>query len=211
MELNQWHAKLPGNEFDYLALMGALQGYKRPRDKVSKLLRRGEIIRLKKGFYILGPALRKDPGVCREILGNQLYGPSYISLEYALSWHQLIPERVENVTSVTLHKSKSYATAAGNFTYRHVKKKYYSYGILPQVLADGRGFLMASPEKAIADKVYFAAGLRRLDDLRAFVFDDLRIEREDFSKMDVDFFQELSAVENKTALRLLSELSREYS
>jgi len=211
MDMNQWHANLPGNEFDYLALMGALQDYKRPRDKVSKLLRRGEIIRLKKGFYILGPSLRKDPGVCREILANQLYGPSYISLEYALSWYQLIPERAESVTSVTLNKPKSYITSVGNFTYRHVKDKYYSYGILPQILEDGRGFLVASPEKAIADKVYFAAGLKHLADLRALVFDDLRIDREEFSKMDDCFFEELCAVENKRALRLLSELSRQYS
>lgn len=209
MELNQWHARLPGNEFDYLALMGALHEYKRPRDKVSKLLRRGEIIRIKKGLYILGQSRRKSPGISREILGNQVYGPSYLSLEYSLSWHQLIPERAETVTSVTPHKSKSYATPVGHFTYRQVKKEYYSYGIQSQILADGRGFLMASPEKAIADKVYFATGLRRLADLRAFVFADLRLDRDELSRMDIHFFRELSALENKTSLRLLSELIQE--
>ncbi len=211
MDMKNWHSKLPGNEFDYLALMGALQEYKRPRDKVSKLLRRGDIFRIKKGFYILGPGLRKDQAVCREILANQLYGPSYISMEYALSWHQLIPEHVQTVTSVTLHKPKSFVTPVGNFTYQHVKKDYYSYGIRALSLEDGRGFLMAGPEKAIADKVYFTSGLKRPDDLRAFLFADLRIEQEEFCGMDIDFFQELAAVKNRMSLRLLSELARECS
>lgn len=211
MDIAKWVTRLPATEFDYLALMGALQEYKRPRDKVSKLLRRGDIIRIKKGFYVLGPNLRKTPGVCREILGNQLYGPSYVSLEYALSRHQLIPERVETVTSVTMHKSKLFATAVGNFSYQQVKLGYYSLGILSQTLDDGRGFLLASPEKAIADKVYFSRGFRDLDDLRVFLFADLRIEQEDFRGMDVGFFQELAAVENRVSLKSLSELAREYS
>ncbi len=211
MDMNNWHDKLPGNEFDYLALMGALKEYKRPRDKVSKLLQSGDIIRIKKGFYVLGPDLRKTPGSCREVLGNQLYGPSYLSLEYALSWHQLIPERVEAVTSVTLYKPKSFVTPVGTFTYQHIKMDYYSYGILSQTLDDGRGFLLASPEKAIADKVYFSKGLKSLNDLRTFLFDNLRVEQEEFSGMDAHFFQELATVENRTSLRLLSELARECS
>lgn len=211
MELNQWHNRLPGNEFDYLALMGALQEYKRPRDKVSKLLQRGEIIRVKKGLYILGPSRRKHPGISREILGNQIYGPSYLSLEYALSWHQLIPERVETVTSVTLHKSKSYSTPVGHFTYRHVKHDYYSYGIDVHILTDGRGFLLASPEKAIADQVYFVTGLTCLADMQSFLFADLRLDRDELRRLNRKFFKDLSALENKSSLRLLSELIQAHS
>lgn len=211
MELNQWHAHLPGNEFDYLALMGALQDYKRPRDKVTKLLGRGHVIRVKKGMYILGQGMRRRPEISREILGNLLYGPSYISLEYAMSWHQLIPERVEAVTSVTLSKSKSYATPVGNFTYRHVHETYYSLGLVSQVLPDGRGFLVASPEKAIADTVYFASGLRSRDNMRDFLFANLRIEPEEMRYLDIALFRELNAVQNKTSLRMLSELVGEYA
>lgn len=211
METNVWHTNLPGNEFDYLALMGALRDYKRPRDKVTKLLRRGDVVRVKKGIYILGPQVRKETVVSREILGNLLYGPSYLSLEYALSWHQLIPEHVEAVTSVTMHKSKAFATPLGHFTYHHVKTGYYPYGQLAEVLPDGRGFLLASPEKAIADKVYFAHGLKTHFDLRQYLFSDLRIDPEGFSRLDTAFFHELAAVENKASLRILAELIREYA
>jgi len=206
MDIKSWLAPLPGIEFDYLALMGALKDYKRPRDKVTKLLRRGEIVRVKKGIYVLGPHLRQGTAVSREILGNLLYGPSYLSLDYALSWHQLIPERVETVTSVTTHKSKSFSTPLGRFTYQHVKAQYYSPGITARILPDGRGFLIAGPEKAIADKVYFSRGLRSKTDMQQYLFSDLRLNKDEVTQLDTGFIRELAAMENKTSLRLLAEL-----
>jgi hypothetical protein len=209
MDMDTWHTRLPGNEFDYLALMGALKDYKRPRDKVTALLRRGDIIRIKKGIYTLGPHLRKGP-VSREVLGNLIHGPSYLSLEYALFVHQLIPERAETVTSVTMHKTKAFVTPLGPFSYRHVKTPYYTVGQRLDLLPDQRGFVLACPEKAVADKVYFSRGLKRLADLDAYLFADLRMEREDFSRLDAAVFQELSAIEGRRTLNLLLELARAY-
>jgi len=207
MESNLWHTALPGSEFDYLALMGVLADYKRPRDKVTKLLKHKDIIRIKKGLYVLGKKLRRDP-VNRELLGNLIYGPSYISLEYALSMHQLIPERAETVTSVTLNKTKSFSTPMGNFTYRHVKSAYYSLGQYIQFLPDGRSYLLACPEKALADKVYFSNRLYTVSDLKAYLFDDLRIDYKDFAGLDADFFQELADAAGKRPLTLLAETAR---
>lgn len=208
MESKVWHTALPGNEFDYLALMGALKKYKRPRDRVTKLLHRKEIIRVKKGIYVLGPDLARG-GISREVLGNLLYGPSYLSMEYALSWHQLIPERVETVTLVTLNKTKTFTTPLGYFTYRHAKPAYYRMGQLSQQLPDKRGFIIAGPEKALADMVYFARALDEPADLRNYLFSDLRIDREAFARMDVDFFRHLAFAAGRRSLRLLSELARE--
>ena len=206
MDMDAWYAPLPGVEFDYLALMRALKDYKRPRDKVTKLLRHGEVVRVKKGIYVLGPRLRQGAAVSREILGNLLYGPSYLSLDYALSWHQLIPEHVETVTSVTIHKSKSFFTPLGRFTYQHVKAQYYSPGITARIMPDGRGFLIAGPEKAIADKVYFSRGLRSKIDMQQYLFSDLRMDRDEITHLDTGFIHELAAMGNKTSLRLLAEL-----
>ena len=88
--------QIPYPEFDYLALMNALRDYRYPRDRVTKLLASGRIVRVKKGLYILGDELRGGP-FSREILANLIYGPSYISLEYALSYHQMIPEWVRHI------------------------------------------------------------------------------------------------------------------
>ena len=70
-------------EFDYQALLGALQDYAHPRDKISDLLAKDIIIRVKKGLYVFGDSYRNKP-YSREILANLIYGPSCISLEYAL-------------------------------------------------------------------------------------------------------------------------------
>ena len=86
--------------FDYQVLMDALAEYRKPRDRITRLLSGGEIVRIKKGLYCFGEAFRREP-IIREHLANMIYGPSYVSLEYALSYHGLIPERVETVTSVT--------------------------------------------------------------------------------------------------------------
>ena len=84
-------------EFDYPALMGALSQYANPRDKVTSLLRRGTIVRVKKGLYVFGEAYRRRP-YSRELLANLIYGPSFVSLDYALAFHGLISERVEVIT-----------------------------------------------------------------------------------------------------------------
>ena len=71
-----------GEVFDYQVLLEALAGYRKPRDKITRLLTSGAIVRVKKGLYCFGEAFRKEP-LCREYLANLIYGPSYVSLEYA--------------------------------------------------------------------------------------------------------------------------------
>lgn len=106
-------------EFDYQTLMDCLRGYARPRDKVSALLKKGSIIRIKKGLYIFGDLYRRRP-YSREILANLIYGPSYISLDFALQHYGLIPECVEAVNSVTTGRSFRFVTPVGLFTYHKI-------------------------------------------------------------------------------------------
>ena len=103
--------------FDYQQLTACLSYLSKPRDKINKLLGRGDIVRIRKGLYAFGGAYRREP-LSRELLANLIYGPSYISLEYALSYHGLIPERVSTVTSVALGRSRKFDTPLGTFTYR---------------------------------------------------------------------------------------------
>ena len=88
---------IPVDVFDYTTLVSALSDFRKPRDKITKLLERGTLIRVKKGLYCFNEVLRKRL-LSREYLANLIYGPSYVSLEYALAFHGLIPERVETVT-----------------------------------------------------------------------------------------------------------------
>ena len=92
--MNGWELrKIVGHEeLDTLTLNSVLSGYSNPRDKISRLVKEKVLIRIKKGLYIFGPQFAEKP-YSNEILANLLYGPSAISLEYALSYYGLIPEK----------------------------------------------------------------------------------------------------------------------
>ena len=97
--IGQIRQQIDREVFDYQRLLQCLTTYAKPRDRVKRLLDAGDIVRVKKGLYVFGDAYRRAP-VSRELLANLIYGPSYISLDYALAWHGLIPERVTTVTSL---------------------------------------------------------------------------------------------------------------
>jgi len=168
---------VPFEEFDYQTLLHALGRYTRPRDKITDLLRKGIIIRVKKGLYVFGKDYRKSP-YSREVLANLIYGPSYISLEYGLQFHGLIPERVETVTSVTFGRSRKFFTPVGLFSYRMIPLRAFRTGMDRVEVGDGRTFLIAVPEKALADKVHADRGvaLRTRKELEAYLFENLRID-----------------------------------
>ena len=79
----------------------------------------GAIIRVKKGLYIFGEDYRRSP-IHRALLANLLFGPSYVSGEYALSHYSFIPEKVTTVTSMTVKRKKIFNTPAGVFSYDHI-------------------------------------------------------------------------------------------
>lgn len=162
--------------FDYQQLVTCLSHLSKPRDKINRLLNRGEIVRVRKGLYVCGPAYRRGPLV-RELLANLIYGPSYISLEYALSYWGLIPERVSTVTSVAMGRSRRFDTPLGTFTYRSLSPASYAVGA-DLVESPAGSFLIACAEKALADKVWtdkrFAG--TRLSDFPSYIEEDLRID-----------------------------------
>jgi predicted transcriptional regulator of viral defense system len=91
-------------EVDYLLLMGLLKNYSNPRMKINRWLANNELIRVKKGIYVFGPKVSKGL-YSLKLLANWIYGPSVLSLHYALAFYGFIPERVYLLTSVTPKKS----------------------------------------------------------------------------------------------------------
>ncbi len=197
---------IPFEEFDYQILLDSLRGYAHPRKKITSLLRKGEIIRVKKGLYIFGEQYRRAP-YCRELLANLIYGPSCVSLEYALHYHGLIPERVETVTSVTCGRSRSFDTPVGHFSYRAIPLSAYMIGIDRIELADGRAFLMALPEKAIADRVVAERGsaLRTQKELAVLLRESLRIDSSALSSLDPEALMTIAAAYRSRRLKLLAQ------
>lgn len=195
-------------EFDYLALMGALSEYANPRDKVTTLLRRGDIIRVKKGLYIFGDELRRHP-FSRQLLANLIRGPSFVSLDSALSFHSLIPERVQATTSVTTRRPKVFETPIGSFIYRQSPKKCFHLG-LDRVEEGDVTFLIATPERALADKVRDDRGhpLRTQTDAEEYLFDNLRIDPAEFELMDPNFLDELAGGLQSRKVAICAKLLR---
>ena len=86
-------------------------------------------------------------------MANRLYGPSYISLEYALAYYRFIPETVYTVTSVTTKITREFAAQGKSYEYSRIKRKAYT-GY--QLIKEGQvSILMAVPEKALVDYCYF--------------------------------------------------------
>lgn len=168
-------------------MMSLLSGYKRPNDKINELVKNGDLTTIKKGLYIPGPKmnmLKPEPF----LVANHLRGPSYVSLETALSYWGLIPERVYEISSVTIKSTTSYKTPMGRFSYFHTSLPYYAYGIQSVFLTPKQVVLIASPEKALCDKIVMTAGifLRSSRQVLAFLMDDLRMDEEMLRKFDID-------------------------
>ncbi len=193
-------------EFDYQVLLDSLRGYSRPRDKISDLLRKGVIIRVKKGLYVFGNEYRRRP-YSRELLANLVYGPSYISLEYALQYHGLIPERVEAVTSVTPGRSRSFSTPVGLFTYRMISLEAFQIGMGRADPGDELAFLIAVPEKALADLLVTDRGsrIRSQKDVRSYLLDSLRIDPQALLRLRPGLVREIANRYKLKKIRLLAD------
>lgn len=201
--------KIDRDVFDYQTLLSALPDYARPRDKITRLLAGGDIVRVKKGLYCFGEAFRGEP-ISREYLANLIYGPSYVSLDYALSYHGLIPERVETVTSVTTGRSRAFTTPLGHFSYRTLSERRYAVGTALEQ-AGQTHFLMATPEKALADKVWADSRFsgQRVADYEAYLLDDLRVSPEALRDLDGSRLAVIAkAYSSRKIDRLLSCLKR---
>lgn len=138
--------------FDYTQLMAVLDEYRKPRDVVTSLIKTEQIIRIRKGLYIFGKTWRRKL-IDREMLANLISGPSVISLDYALSYYGLIPERIEELTSITSGRSRVFNTPIGIYSYTQLGVKRFSFGYSLQKSSDS-SWLIATPLKALLDKVW---------------------------------------------------------
>ena len=162
-------------------MLQELNNYKNPRDKLAHMVKKKECIPVIQGLYETNPT---TPGYR---LANTICSPSYLSFEFALSYHGLIPEAVYNFTSATFEKKKKkeFKTPFGTFTYRDVPSAAYPYGI-ECVSENGYTFQIASPEKALCDELYIQSPVISQRELKELLFDGLRIDWELFCKLNMD-------------------------
>jgi predicted transcriptional regulator of viral defense system len=192
---------------DHLTLMHELRDYASPKARLTRMIKAGEVVQVRRGLFV-DP---KETGQSLKSLASIIYGPSYISFEYALALHGLIPERVPAITSATYHKNKNrrFHTPLGDFYYYYLPAAVFPYGVTLGS-EDGGNYLIATPEKALCDTLYKTRGVTGFKALSALLFKDWRMEREAVLSLDRADILFLAPLYGKPLLRLLPKwLERE--
>lgn len=180
-----------------------LSKYSNKDTKLLRNVRDGKLIKIINGLYETNV---NTPGY---LLATSIYGPSYISFEYALSFYGLIPERVNVITCATFDKKKKkqFKTFFGTFTYRDIPVLAYPEEVILKE-ENNYSYQIASKEKALCDKLYTLKPLNNYSNLEKMLFDDLRIDREEFNKLNIDKIEKLSNLYHSTNVKLLAKYMR---
>lgn len=181
-----------------------LQQYHNSTAKIKRMADSGQLTPIIKGLY------ETDASTPGHYLAAAIYGPSYLSFEFALAWHNLIPEAVYSYTSATCGKGrkKRYDTAFGTFLYRDVPVAAFPYGTELHA-ENGYSFMIASPEKALCDHLYTIAPRDNRTALRRLLYEDMRIDPQAFAALDMHALSELAELYRTKNHRLLASLAKE--
>ena len=177
------------------------RSYAVPQIRIQRMVKKGELIPLKRGMY------ETDSTAPGFLMANAILGPSYISFEYALSYHSMIPERVITYTSATFgkNKKKEFMNSFGTFTYRDIPQEVFPY-YYSRELYGNRPYLIASRENALCDQLYIATPIRGIHDFEEFLFDGMRLDEDIFDSLDFEKIKRIAPLYHKTNLYQLEKL-----
>ncbi|MBW6499695.1 MAG: hypothetical protein K0B09_15010 [Bacteroidales bacterium] len=165
-------------------LQSVLSEYQAPNFKIHRWLSEGQLLPLKRSMYVVSPK-RSGVPVSLPLIANHLYGPSYVSLEFALSYFGLIPEGVAEITSVTTKRAKTFNNSLARFSYQRLPTTYYAQGIQQLKVSEKISFMIAEPEKALCDWLVLTPNLNIYSTraMRILLLEDLRLDEEKLSEL----------------------------
>jgi len=172
------------------------------KGKIAREVKNGKLFPLVKGLY------ETDPNVLGVELAQFIYGPSYLSFDYALYYYGLIPEAVYNTFTCATYnkkKKKTYKNRFGTFIYRDVPKDVFSYGVIAYQKGS-YSYHLATPEKALCDKLYIIKSVKNTKELNELLFEDLRIDEDKFNELKKDDILKLAPLYHSKNLNLLAKL-----
>jgi predicted transcriptional regulator of viral defense system len=168
-----------------------------PSEKIRTLEKDGQLIRLKRGLYVVSSEVSGKPvNAC--LCANHIYGPSYVSQQWALRWYGLIPEQVYTMTSVTTKHTRMFENAIGRFTYEQVKPEYFAIGV-NNIEEHGVSFLIASREKALCDFILHDSYVpcQSAKSLWKYLEEDIRFDMDELMTFDVSIIEACAKVGRK--------------
>ncbi|MCD6397176.1 MAG: type IV toxin-antitoxin system AbiEi family antitoxin domain-containing protein [Spirochaetaceae bacterium] len=161
--------------------------------QLSRWVKAGKLHQLKRGLYVLAEPYRKvSPHPF--LIANRMKNASYVSLQSALAWYDLIPEYVPVVTSVTTNRTDTFHSSEGSFLYRHIKKSMFT-GYRYTELLDGQFVFLAQPEKALLDLIYLTSHSESRDYLKGLRLQNMGV-------INTDLLVELSIASGSPRLKL---------
>lgn len=169
------------------------------KGKIKRDVRDGKLFQLVRGLY------ETNPNVEGFKLAQFIYGPSYLSFDYALYRYGLISEAVYNTftcASFNKNKIKTYTNYFGTFVYRDVPKNVFRLGIIVNQ-ENNYVYQIATPEKALCDKLYITSPIKNLKSLKELLFADLRIDEDSFKKLNKQDILSLAPLYHSANLNLL--------
>lgn len=159
------------------------------------------IVKIRNGYYCFSHSNASEHFLY--YCANKIYYPSYISMETALSYYNIIPEGVYTVTSITTLKTNSFNTSIGQFEYKHVKPKlYFGYKLL---LFENKKVRMATLEKTVLDYIYLHTDLNHFDSYAA-----LRWNKEVLTQLDFQLLDSYLLLYNSKALNIRITIFKNY-
>ena len=187
--------------YDFQSLSIKYKKYSNIYQKINNECKKGILVKIKRGLY--SDDLYND----KEVIANICYNPSYISFEYALSYYGVIPEVVSTFTSATFGKknNKIYHMKDSTFDYRSVPDEVFPMGILIMKNSKDISYKIASKEKALCDLLYSKYPVRSIKDLKTLLFEDMRIDENEFLKMNVEFIKEIAPLYHSNTLNVLKK------
>ena len=169
-----------------------------PEKKIQALEKSGELIRIKRDLFIVNQELTgKETDV--RLCANHIYGPSYVSFQWALRYYGMIPEQVFLMTSATTKRTRFFETPLGNFNYVQVPASYFPIGV-ECTEEQGIHFLMATREKALCDTILLDDFVPRqsIKSLAAYLEEDITLDMDILAELDTDIIEQCSRIGRKT-------------
>lgn len=187
--------------YDIQSLRIMYNKYSNINQKISLEAKKRKLVRIKKGLYT-DNLLADCP-----LISNICYEPSYLSFEYALSYYGLIPEYVSMYTAACFMKKNNKKYMVNNicFEYRSIPDEVFSYGISFLKSESGIRYKIACKEKALCDTLYSKYPVRTIKELKILLFDDMRIDENEFLKLDFEFIEEIALLYHSNTLLTLKK------
>lgn len=179
------------------------EDYSNKDTKLARDVKNGKLIRIKKGLY------ETNPNTPAYYLANFIYGPSYISFDFALYLYGLIPEKAIVVTCATFNKNKkkTYNTPFGTLIYRDVPERVFPYYV-DLIEEKDYTFHLATKEKALCDKLYTLSPVKNIEQMKNLLLYDLRIDEEELVNLNINIIKDLSEMYHSTNVLYLYKYLR---